>query len=122
MERIAGTVFLSADGLTLPLVGSFEYSSATVVREVKIGMDTVHGYSQKPKTSFFAGVIRDMGNVTVEGLNAMVNVQLYAELANGKKVRGRDMVQVGEISAKSEEGEIEVRWEGAEGAVKEQIG
>lgn len=119
MERISGTVYLSVDGRTLPLVGNFEYSSATSMRETKTGMDTVHGYSQKPKPGFIAGTVRDMGGLTVEELNDMTNVNIFAELANGKNVSGRNMAQVGDISAKSEEGEIEVRWEGAEGCVKE---
>jgi hypothetical protein len=119
MERISGTVFLSANGRTLPLVGNFEYSSADEIREVKTGMDTVHGYSAKPKPNFIAGTVRDMGGLTVAELNAMTDVNLFAALANGKNVNGAEMVQVGEISAKSEEGEIEVRWEGSPGSVTE---
>lgn len=121
MSRIAGTVFLSANGRTLPLVGDFEYSPANVVRETMVGMDQVHGYSAKPKVPFIAGTIRDMGGLTVEELNAMDNVNLFAELANGKNVNGRNMYQVGDISAKSEEGRIEVRWEGPQGSVTEEV-
>lgn len=118
-NRLAGTAYVTVDGVPQQLIGSLEYSSATVTRETESGQDGVHGFSEKPKPSYIAGTFRDNGKVSLEQINAMDNVTVDVRLNNGKRVIGRNMWTVGELTSKTEKGEIEIRWEGKQGAVKE---
>jgi hypothetical protein len=118
-NRIAGTAYLSIDGTSYPLVGDFEYSPGLVERDSMAGMDGVHGYSEKPVAPFIAGTIRDSGGLKVADINAMTNVSIVCELANGKVVTGSSMWNVQQPSAKSAEATIEARWEGLQGSVVE---
>lgn len=111
-QRLAGTAFLSVDGVSYMLVGDFEYSPSKVSRETLIGMDAVHGFSEKPNAGHISGTIRDAGNLSVAALNAMENVTVVAQLANGKTIVGRNMWTVETQTAKSAEATIEVKWEG----------
>jgi len=117
-NRLAGTAFLSVDGFSYMLAGDFEYSPSQVSRETLVGMDTVHGYSEKPAAGHISGTLRDSGGLSVASLNAMTDVSVVAELANGKTIVGRNMWTIDTQTAKSADGTIEVKWEGL--AVTEQ--
>ncbi|UPG86856.1 phage tail tube protein [Luteibacter aegosomatis] len=118
-NRLAGTVYVTVDGQDYPLVGSFEYSPALVTRETLTGNDRVHGYSEKPVAPHIAGTIRDSGGLSVAAINAMTNVTVVAELANGKIIIGRNMWTVESQTSKQDDATIEVRWEGPTGSVQE---
>lgn len=118
-NRLAGTVYLSVDGVTYQLAGDFEYSTATVSRETLTGQDTVHGYSEKPIAPHIAGTLRDSGGLSLSSINAMSNVTVVAELANGKTAIGRNMWTVESPTSKQTDATIEVRWEGPQGSVTE---
>lgn len=111
-NRLAGTVFLSIDGVSYMLAGDFEYSPSKVSRETMIGMDSVHGFSEKPVTGHISGTLRDWAGLSVASLNAMDNVTVVAQLINGKNVVGRNMWTVDTQTVKSTDGTIEVKWEG----------
>jgi Phage tail tube protein len=118
-NRLAGLCYLTIDGQTYMLSGDFEYSPASFTRETLTGMDTVHGYSEKPQAPHISGTLRDSGGLSVASLNAMTNVTVVAELANGKTVIGRNMWTVEAQTAKSSEATIEIKWEGPQGGVTE---
>lgn len=111
-NRIAGTAYLSVDGTTYLLAGDFEYNPSLVTRTSLSGMDGVHGYSEKPNVPHISGTLRDAGGLKVADLNAMTNVTVVAELANGKTIIGRQMWTVEDQTAKATDGTIEVKWEG----------
>lgn len=118
-NAVAGTVFLSVDGQTIPLVGEFEYDSGLVKRAPATGMDTVHGNIETPKHSYIKGTVRNMTGISVSQINAMDNVTVTAELNNGKTITGRNMWAVGDENAEAAEGKIPVEWNGLQGAVTE---
>jgi hypothetical protein len=111
-NRLAGTAFLRVDGQSYLLAGEFEYNPSAVTRESLAGMDGVHGYKEKPNVPHIAGTLRDSGGLSVAALNAMTNVTVNCQLANGKLIVGRNMWTVESQTAKAEDGTIEVRWEG----------
>lgn len=117
-NRLAGTAYLSVDGVSYMLSGDFEYSPSTVSRETLVGMDQVHGFSEKPIAGHISGTLRDSGGLSVASLNAMNNVTVTAELANGKTIVGRNMWTVESQTVKSADATIEVKFEGM--AVSEQ--
>ncbi len=110
--KIAGTAFLTVNGVSYLLRGDFEYSPSAVARESVVGMDQVHGFIEKPNTPHISGTLTDAGGLKVADLNAMSDVTVIAELANGKTIVGRNMWTVDTQTAKATDGTIEVKWEG----------
>jgi hypothetical protein len=117
--RVSGTVYLSIDGQSYPLVGDFTWDPAMVSRETVVGQDGVHGYSEKPKAPSMKGKLRDLGGLSVGDINGLTNVTLTGELANGKLIVGRNMWQVGDLEVASNDGTYDVAFEGPQGAVTE---
>jgi hypothetical protein len=111
-NRLAGTANLTVDGVPYLLVGEFEYNPSAFTRESAVGMDSVHGFIEKPNTPHIGGTLRDSGGLSVADLNAMDNVTVVAMLANGKTIIGRNMWTVESQTAKATDGTIEVKWEG----------
>lgn len=118
-NRIAGIANISVDGVTHLLSGEFTYSPADVERKSLVGQDQVHGYSEMPRAPFISGTLRDSSVLTVKDFNAMSDVTIHAELANGKTIIGRGMWTVDAQEVKTQEGTFEVRWEGMNGSVSE---
>ncbi len=83
-NRLAGTASITVDGTNYLLVGDFEYNPSSVTRETLSGQDGVHGFSEKKRPGSISASLRDAGNLTVADLNAMDNVTVVAQLANGK--------------------------------------
>ncbi|ACC71056.1 phage tail protein [Burkholderia ubonensis] len=111
-NRLAGTATLTVDGQNYLLVGDFEYNPSTVTRESLVGMDDVHGFSEKKRVGSISGTLRDTGGLTVADLNAMDNSTVVAQLANGKTIIGRNMWTVEDQTVKSTDATVEVKWEG----------
>jgi len=111
-NRLAGIAYLTVDGSNYTLAGDFAYSVSKVQRETLTGQDRVHGYSEKPKAGSMSGSIRDAGGLSVASFNAMTNVTVTVELANGKTIIGRNMWTVESQEVKTAEATFEVKWEG----------
>jgi hypothetical protein len=111
-NRIAGIAYLSVEGKRYQLAGDLAYSPTLTVKETAIGQDAVHGYIEKPHAPFISGTLRDGNGITVADFDAMTNVNITLELANGKTVIGRNMWTVDAREVKTQEGTFEVKWEG----------
>ncbi|EML7933209.1 TPA: phage tail tube protein [Providencia rettgeri] len=111
-NRLAGTAYVTVNGLSIMVVGDFTYSPSTVKRETLTGMDFVHGYKEKPNPGFISCKVRDSGGTTVADFNDQTDVTIVAELANGKTIIGTGLWTVNTQEVKSEDAEFEVRWEG----------
>ena len=118
-NRVAGTAYLTVDGVPYQLVGDLEYSSALVKRESLAGMDRVHGFKETPIAPHISGTIRDMNGLSLAALNAMTAVTVTVQLANGKLIIGSAMWTVEDQTSKAADGTVEVRWEGLQGSVTE---
>ncbi|SIT43669.1 conserved hypothetical protein [Paraburkholderia piptadeniae] len=111
-NRIAGTAYLTVDGVSYPVAGDFEYDPSERSRESLTGQDTVHGFSEKPKVGSIKATLRDMGGLSLKQINEMDDVTVTVELANGKTVIGRNMWTVNPQGAKAEDATVPVEWEG----------
>lgn len=120
-KRLAGTAYLAIDGRSIALVGDFEWDSGRVNRETQSGQDGVHGYSETVKPGRIKGKIRDLGNTSIAALNGLVNVTVTCELANGKRVTGRNMWQVGDLPVTANDASFELAFEGPQGCVSESL-
>lgn len=117
---IAGVAYLTADGVNYQVEGELKYDVGSVTRESKTGQDTVHGFSEMPKAPYISASIRDSGGLSLAAFNAMRNVTLVLELANGKTVIGRNMWTVEAQEVDTVEAKFTCRWEGLQNAVTEQ--
>lgn len=112
MTALAGTANVTADGTNYLLVGDLSYDPSSVTREGLVGQDGTHGYKEKPKFGKIKGTFRDTGDVAAADFNGMTNVTVVLSLANGKTVIGRNMFTTDAQPVATEEGTIEVSWEG----------
>lgn len=120
-NRLAGTAFLSVNGITYQLEGALTYSPVKVMRETLKGQDGVHGYKEMPEPGKIGGSIRDSGGLTVADFNAMTDATIVLQLANGKTVTGSNMWTVDAIEVDTVDAKFEVKWEGRDGAVVEDL-
>lgn len=118
-NSIAGTAYLTIDGVSQPARGEFNYSCALVERESVVGMDGVHGYMERPKVPFIEGVLTNRAGLDLQAINALSNATVVLELANGKTVIGRNMWATEAQEASVDEGKVKVRFEGTQGSVTE---
>jgi hypothetical protein len=93
---LAGTANISVDGTNYRLAADAAYKVAIVKRETLTGMDGVHGFKETPIAGFIKLKLRDSGDLTVADFNAMTDVDVVLELANGKTVTGYSMWSVGD--------------------------
>ncbi|MGI4849557.1 MAG: phage tail tube protein [Janthinobacterium lividum] len=111
-NRLAGIAYLSVDGKNYMVAGDLAYNVSKVTRETMSGQSGVHGYSEKPRPGMISVSLRDSGGLTVADFNAMSNVTVVAELANGKTIIGRNMWTVEDQEVKTAEATFEVKFEG----------
>lgn len=111
-KAIAGTAYLNVDGVTWLLRGDLEYASSTVERETVVGMDGIHGFTEKPSVGVIKGKFTDYGNFPISEVGQMRNVTITAELNNGKLIVGRNMWSIGKPSVNVTEGSFDVEWNG----------
>lgn len=114
-ERIGGIIRFKVDGQELLAKGSFSYQVNPTKKEMMVGSDKVHGYKEMPQVPYIEGAITDYGSFDLVAFQSAVDRTVILELANEKVIVLRQAVYASEGVASTEEGEIEVRFEGIEG-------
>src|SRR5260363_91825 len=110
-NRMAGMAYLHVDGKSYLLSGDLSYNVSSVSREALLGMDGVHGYKETPQAGVISATLRDAGGLTVADFNAMTNVAVTVERANGNTAVGPNPWTVETPATKAAEGTFEVKWE-----------
>lgn len=113
--RIGGIVYLNVNGEQLDVKGNFSYGHGQPKREAVVGQDGVHGHTAKPQVPFVEGEITDRADLDVKALLNVENATVTLELYNGKTFVLRDAWQAGAGEGNTEEGNLEVRFEGLSG-------
>ena len=112
MSRIGGKIFVKADGQQFRVKGNWPYNLGKDKKEKIVGMDGVHGTKVTPQIPFIEGTITDTSKLSVEKLLEIEDATIILELANGKIISLTGADQAGEGNVTTEEGEIDVRFEG----------
>ena len=113
-NRLAGVAVLSVAGQTYPIVGELTYRVNEFTVETLKGQDGIHGTKEMPQTGMIKGKLRDTGSISVAALAATRNVNVVAQLANGKVIAGNNMWRVGEPpEVNTEDATFDIEWEGA---------
>ena len=112
MARVAGIAYLKVDGQQYDLVGNFSVSPSMIERAMLAGQDGVHGYSEMPRVPYIEGDIRLAPGLTVAQLDAMTNVTVTTELANGSTYSLQQAVTTAAHTINTRDGIVHVKWEG----------
>lgn len=112
MARVAGKISFKIDGEIQFAKGAFDYNLGRDIKKMIVGHDTVHGNNALPQVPFIEGKITDRGDLDVPKLMDSEGVTITLDLANGKVISLRDAVYASEGGINTEEGEIEIRFEG----------
>jgi hypothetical protein len=111
-RRIAGVAYVFVDGRQYPLRGDLTISIDTLEREGIAGQDGVHGFTETPRVPWIEGAISDLGELSLIALQAMCDVTVTAELANGKVYVLRNAWTSAAREFNAAEGQATVRFEG----------
>lgn len=110
---LAGTCYVTIDGVTYRIVGEGTYRPNGPKRETLTGQDGPHGYSEMGTTGAMSWKGRDGNDVSIAALNATTNATVVFQLANGKVIIGSAMWRVGDpISVNTEDGSFSIDFEG----------
>ena len=86
-NRLAGTAYVTVDGVSVMVEGSFKYQPSTVNRSTLTGMDGVHGYKEKPVAGYISARLRDSGGTSVRGFNGQTNAKMQCSMFAGKAAK-----------------------------------
>lgn len=114
-RRIGGILFFKVNGEQFSAKGNFTYNIGVDKKEMIAGNDGIHGYKQMPQVPYIEGAITDNDELDLEALQSVVDATVTIELANGKVIVIEEAVYAADGAGSSEEGEIEVRFEGIRG-------
>jgi hypothetical protein len=111
-QRFAGLAYIFVDGNQYALRGNFTVSPSPVERTMIAGQDGVHGYQELPRVPFIEGDLSTTPLLNLEDLDGMTDVQVVAQLANGKQYMLINAVCKAALEANTRDGQTRVRWEG----------
>ena len=112
-RRIAGIASFFVEGVPFTAKGSLEYKSNESKRDPIVSLQgPMAGWSEAGDPPYMSITLLDTGGFPVRDLFDRTNVQLVAELANGKTVTGHSMSMMEPPAPKNETAEFECKWIG----------
>jgi hypothetical protein len=111
-RRISGVAYVFVDGRQYPLRGSLTISTDTIERTGVAGQDGIHGFTETPRVPWIEGDFSDIAGLSLMTLQAMCDVTVTAELANGKAYVLRNAWTSTAREFNAADGQATVRWEG----------
>jgi len=112
MQRIGGIIQLQANGVLYDCKGAFTYNLGRNLKSGVAGSDRVHGFKEAPQVPFIAGKITDRAGLSVKTLLDLQDATITLTVGNGKTIVLGGACFASEGTIDTEEGEIEVRFEG----------
>ena len=86
MARIAGVLYITANGQQLAVGGKWEIGESTVKREAKTGLNGKTHYVETPQPRYFDGELQTTADTDPVALEQMTDVTVTGEFANGRVV------------------------------------
>lgn len=114
-RRVGGILEVKIDGELFFAKGEFTYNLGTPKREAVVGADSVHGFKEMPQVAYAEGAFTDTDQVDLKKLTEVRDATVTLRLANGKTIVIREAFYAADGNVGTEEGEIEVRFEGVSG-------
>jgi len=114
-RRVGGIIFFKVDGELFQAKGAFTHNLNPTKRESVVGQDTIHGFKEEPKVLFIEGTITDSDELDYVAFTQIRDATITLELANNKVAVLREAFYAADGDVTSDEGEIQVRFEGISG-------
>ena len=111
-NRVAGVAFLKVESDMFPLRGNLTVSPSLLVRAGIAGQDQIHGYSELPRVPFIEGDVTLDPRLSTEAIEALVNVTVTAELANGHTYVLQQAWNTAAFDLNAHDGLTRIRFEG----------
>ena len=111
-QKFAGIAYLMVNNNQLRLRGNFTVSPSPVERTMIAGQDGVHGYQELPRVPFIEGDVSTTSDIALEDIDGMTDVQVVAQLANGRQYTLIGATCKAALEANTRDGQVRVRWEG----------
>ncbi len=115
-ERVGGIITVKVNSKAYRAKGNFTYDIGENLRASVVGSDRVHGYTEMPKVAFIAGEFTDDSKIDTAVLANTSDATVTLDLANGKQIMLRKAWFVEALEGNTEEGNMAVRFEAAEGS------
>lgn len=113
--RIAGIASFFVDGLPMTTKGSLEYQPTNTKRTPIMAMDgSFAGYGEEGEPPYISVTMLDTGVLSVRDLFNNVNIQVVAQLANGKTVTGHSMTIMDAPAVKNEDATFDTKFVGVD--------
>lgn len=117
MKPLGGTTFVKVDGQQLELDGAAEFPLTDKVREAKTSSTGVAGYTEKHRVPFVKGKYFVPPGFPLEKIKKAENAVVTVNCKNGMNYVLSGAVVVGEPSLNTDEGTVEIEWQGDQGRV-----
>ncbi|BBP99086.1 hypothetical protein BSFA1_42150 [Burkholderia sp. SFA1] len=114
-KRVAGTCFIKVDGDQLEVKGSVECTIGDVIRTSVTSTKGRVGYKEEVRVPSTKGTFIFMPDFPIEKLTTGDDLTITTEFANGMVHTLSGASLVGEPTAKAEDGEIDLEFEGDKG-------
>ncbi len=111
-QRRGGIIVVQINGEVHDAKGNFTYNLGKDKNESIVGADVTHGHKSTPQPGFIEGEITDRLELSLEDLVTTSGATISMLLANGKMFVLHDAVYVGDGTGNTDEGNIDVRFEG----------
>ena len=111
-QKFAGIAYLIVDGNQVRLRGNFTVSPSPVERTMIAGQDGVHGFQELPRVPYIEGDISTTPDMYLEDLDGLTDVEITAQLANGKQYTLVGATCKAALEANARDGQVRVRFEG----------
>ncbi len=111
-NKRAGILYFKIDGEIKDAKGNFTYNLGADRKEAIVGADRVHGYKVTPQVPYIEGEITDKQDFDIQKLLDIEDATITLELRNGKTVVVKEAWYAAEGNIGTEEGNIQVRFEG----------
>lgn len=114
-KRVAGTCYIKVDGQQLEVSGGVEVPTTDKNRESVLGSSGVAGFKETHRAPYVkvTAIFRD--DFPLQMLADGTDMTVTAELPAGQVYTLSSAYQVGEPSAKADDGTIEITFEGLRG-------
>lgn len=115
MAKVAGTAYITVNGVQYPLRGNMTCELGSTERESVTGLDGYHGYKETPKQSSITCEFTDQPGLDLNVLEALTGVTVTVQLINGKVATLTNATQMNHLGLNVEDGKYTVKFEGAAG-------
>jgi hypothetical protein len=114
-KRVAGTCYIKVDGDQLEVSGGVEVPTTDKTRETIMGVNRPAGFKETARAPYVkvTAILRD--DFPLQKLADGTDMTVTAELPAGQVYTLSGAYQVGEPSAKADDGTVELSFEGMRG-------